>query len=54
VAIACTRHHLLKSAEHCGEPIGLQRLLVLPAAEHCAACQAAVERHIRDAIGRGA
>jgi hypothetical protein len=38
----------------CGEPIGLQRLLVLPAAEHCAACQAAVERHIRDAIGRGA
>jgi len=38
----------------CGEPIGLQRLLVLPPAEHCAACQAAVERHIRDAIGRGA
>ena len=35
----------------CGEPIGLQRLLVLPAAEHCAACQAVVEQRVRDAIG---
>jgi len=34
----------------CGEPIGLQRLLVLPAAEHCVACQAAVEQRVRDAI----
>jgi DnaK suppressor protein len=37
----------------CGEPIGLQRLLVLPAAEHCAACQAGVEQQIRSAIARG-
>jgi len=28
----------------CGEPIPLQRLHVQPAAERCAACQAAVER----------
>jgi len=28
----------------CGEPIPLQRLLVQPAAERCAACQAARER----------
>jgi DnaK suppressor protein len=27
----------------CGEPIALQRLLVLPAAQRCAHCQAAVE-----------
>lgn len=28
----------------CGEPIALERLLVQPAAERCAACQAAAER----------
>lgn len=28
----------------CGEPIPLQRLLVMPAAERCTACQAAGER----------
>lgn len=34
----------------CGESIGLQRLLLLPAAERCASCQATVEGHIRSAI----
>ena len=29
----------------CGEPIPLQRLLVQPAAERCAACQARLEAH---------
>lgn len=28
----------------CGEPIALQRLMVLPAARRCAACQGAVEQ----------
>ena len=28
----------------CGEPIALQRLQVQPAAEHCAACQSAIEQ----------
>jgi len=27
----------------CGEPVALQRLLVQPAAERCAACQSAIE-----------
>jgi DnaK suppressor protein len=31
----------------CGEPIALQRLLVLPAARRCAACQAAHEHRVR-------
>jgi RNA polymerase-binding transcription factor DksA len=31
----------------CGEPIGATRLLVQPAAERCAACQAAFERAAR-------
>ena len=31
--------------ESCGEPIPLQRLLVLPAAFRCAACQARVEAY---------
>jgi len=29
----------------CGEPIPLQRLLVQPAAERCAACQSRFEAH---------
>jgi RNA polymerase-binding transcription factor DksA len=29
----------------CGEPVGLQRLLVQPDAEHCAACQTSLEEH---------
>lgn len=35
----------------CGEPIDLQRLLVQPAAEYCAGCQAEVE-HQRARIAR--
>jgi DnaK suppressor protein len=34
----------------CGEPIGWQRLQVLPAADRCARCQAAMERSA-DAAG---
>jgi RNA polymerase-binding protein DksA len=36
----------------CGEPIGLQRLLVQPDAEHCAACQTSIEEH-RPRTGAG-
>lgn len=36
----------------CGEPIGLERLRVQPAAERCAACQTAVESGARRGTAR--